>query len=207
MATKQGLPSARVVPRLSAAMKTTFRSVLAVFTAIVLSFALSGCLGSGSTITTTASVQNSLKYLKPSATILGSGVLLATKDPVERTKRAQYLFIIAGGVRTLTGDKAVSAEEFQAALKTFSPKADPELASLAVSVTTLYNSVRPAVSTDTAVYLQALNAIAQGLEDAARPYLPTVTIRAMSPSYKDLIYLFWADYEMDLDPCYHQLQA
>jgi hypothetical protein len=137
------------------------------FPAILLLFLFSGCA------TSTGYINKSKVFLRPTVASIGAGVLFASKTPEERVTRANYLYAAGTAVRSLSGGSAApSVEELQAALNGFAPQSsDDDWAQLIASISSLYSSVRPGIPPDTLAVLDALEQVAMGFEDAARPYV------------------------------------
>jgi hypothetical protein len=173
-------------------MKANLKSVLAALVAGAILILSSGCATTGAG-SGTAAVENSVKYLEPSASVLATGFLISTKDPAERAHRASYLYAIATGVRTLASDQPVTAEEFQKTILAFAPKADPEFVSLVASLTSIYNSARAKVAGNASAYLKALEAIARGVEASAAPYVKKTAVLNFMPSQDEMEWLFDGD--------------
>ena len=143
----------------------------------------------------TTTVQKSLPYLRTSASLATTGVMLAIK-PASRAQTASYISSACVGMRTLTGDTVPTAAQLKAVIAQFTtPKgatANPDAAiyqSLATSVVNLYSSVLPQLQGNAALAVQVIDNIASGCEDAVAPFLPAPT--AASRSYTNRVSLWF----------------
>lgn len=172
-----------VATPLSNATKAAMAKVAAV-SMVLFAFLFAGCSGpttvnvkptlpaAGQTAAAVAKVQ---PYLRPGAAAIGVGVILSAQTPADRTVRANYLYAAATAVRTLAGSNPPTVDQLQQALTSFAPDTSAtdaqDWSQLIASVSSLYESARPNIPADPTSVLNALESIAEGLEDAAKPYV------------------------------------
>ncbi len=145
-------------------MKPLFVLLVAVFT-----ISLSGC----GTFDVASGVSKSTTVLRPSASIVGIAFLTSSKSKDERISNANNLYALAHAVRTFSGSAPMTVQGLEAGLKTFLPdyKADDDLRAIIGSIAALYGSVQIDISDNARTYLNALEQVALGLEDAAAPWI------------------------------------
>lgn len=118
-------------------------------------------------------VNKSLPYLRPSASAIGVGLILVTKANESKSERANWLMTVATIVHPFSSETPPTAERLREALMFVAPQSTDDLVQVAVSISSLYASVRERFGPDTKSILAAMEQIALGLEDSAAPYLKT----------------------------------
>lgn len=148
------------------------KSLLSILTALVLCFALSGCATSDLS-GLTEGVAAKTSSLRSPSTLVGIAFLASTKDRNRRVENANNLYALAHAVRTFSGSAPLTVQGLEKGLRVFMPdyKSNEDMAVLIGSVAALYGSVSLDTSNNARVYLNALEQVALGLEDAAAPWI------------------------------------
>lgn len=129
----------------------------------------SGCLSVPTKDQVAATVAKARPYVRPAATLVATGALLAAK-PDQRVTTAKYLNAVATGLRTITADHVPTVSEVDALINKFTP-AGQQYEVLATSVLAIYSSVFAQAQGQPSLAFQVLTDLADGLDLAARPYL------------------------------------
>lgn len=124
-------------------------------------------------VVTTA--EKATPYLRPSGAALGVGLLVATNDPAQKVTRAKWLIAVASTLRTVSEKEPPTEAELKAALAVITPQTQNDWLQLATSLVSLYSSFRAQFGSNTNVVLAAIEQLALGLEDAAKPYVSVTT--------------------------------
>lgn len=119
------------------------------------------------------SVQATTPYLRSSSALACVGLLASTQNRTSRTKYANNLYVVAQAVRSFTGTTPASVTDFEKGIKAFLPaeSKDIDMSIFIGSVVALYGSAKPSITASAGDYLAALEQIALGIEDAARPWI------------------------------------
>lgn len=112
-------------------------------------------------------------FVRPSASAIGIGLIAIAPNQDEKLARAKWLFAIATVVRTISAESPPSEAQFKTALTAITPDDENDWLQVVVSLSSLYSSFRAQFGTDTTTILGAIEQLALGLEDAAKPYVST----------------------------------
>lgn len=127
--------------------------------------------GKVSVVTTAEKAQ---PYLRPASAATGIAMLAVTKDGESKLARAKWLFAVATAIRSISSNQPPTAEEFKLAITAITPVEQDDWTQVAVALSSLYSSFKAQFGNNTATVLQAVEQLALGLEDAARPYVRVV---------------------------------
>lgn len=126
--------------------------------------------GKVSAVTT---AQNAQPYARPGADAIGIGLLAVAPNPVEKVKRAKWLFAVATAIRSISSTTPPSVADFQKALTTITPTNENDWLQVVTALSGLYSGFRAQFGNNTNTVLLLIEQIALGLEDAADPYVTT----------------------------------
>lgn len=146
---------------------------LSLASAILTVSALTGCLTTGST-NTNATVAKAAPYLRPAAVLTASGALIAAK-PAQQASTAAWFSSTADALLQLASTETPTIEKVRLVIQRATPNGQ-QYEVLATSLVALYAGVFPNVKLDAEAASRALTEIAQGLKDAAAPFLPKPTV-------------------------------
>lgn len=170
-------------------MKTNLATLLvALFCAV--SVFVTGCAstsGGGPT-----SVERATPNLRPITAVIGVGALVSAEDAKTKRQYAQFMLLVSTTVREIAADGVLNVDDFADRLDGLvGTDADSELQSLVASLISVYRSLYPNVKADLGKYKAALDAIADGLEDAAKPYLKRTSVLSMEPDEDEMFFLIY----------------
>ena len=124
---------------------------------------------------TAQAIQNSLPYIRASASIVTAGVLASVKNPAQRATDAAYINDAAIALNALSTGTMPTAAQIQQAVSAATKKSkDSALyASIAVSIANIYQGFYPQIQQtgNPALAGQVVQQIALGLQDSSTPYL------------------------------------
>jgi hypothetical protein len=107
-----------------------------------------------------------LPYVRPAAALASSAVLAAAVSDKDRVDKANIIFGVARGVRTLAGGQVPSAAEVREVINVWSPEKS-HWARLADSLAGVYGALHGKLEGEPRLAVQVLEALARGVEDAA----------------------------------------
>jgi hypothetical protein len=124
--------------------------------------------GKVSAVTT---AQNVEPFVRPGASAIGVGLIAIAPVQDQKLARAKWLFAVATVIRTISASAPPSEAQFRTALTAITPKEENDWLQVVISLSSLYSGFRAQFGTNTAIILAAIEQIALGLEDAAKPYV------------------------------------
>lgn len=139
----------------------------------VIAMAPAGCQTTGP-VNVPATVDNVLPYLRPGAAAAGLAFLLTSKSDAEKKDRAVILYTVSTAIRALatpTGGNPPTADELKAALAGITTKNVEDWTAVVTSVVSLYSGFKTQFNSDVTAVFKALDQLALGIEDAAKPYI------------------------------------
>ncbi len=152
-------------------MKTLHLAILSLFACNLLTSCKNPDTGKVSVVTT---AQKSKPFVRPSASALGVALLAVTPKQEDKLSRAKWLFAVATVIRTISSDHIPTEEEFKLALTAITPTEQNDWLQVVVGLSSVYAGFRAQAGPDTVTVFGAIEQLALGLEDAARPYVKTV---------------------------------
>jgi hypothetical protein len=171
-----------------AAMKTKLATLLVALLCSISVF-VTGCATTKGGATRAEQATPNLRSI---AAVIGVGTLVAAPDLPTKQRYAQFMVITASLVRAAIDDGVLDVNDFSDQINNFLGKQDDQdLQTLGASLISLYHSLYPNVKADLGKYKVTLEAIAAGLEDAARPYVKRAAALSLEPSQEEIFFLFY----------------
>lgn len=124
-------------------------------------------------ISVVTTAEKAKPFVRPTASALGVALLAVTPKQEDKLSRAKWLFAVATVIRTISSDHVPTEQEFKLALTAITPSEENDWLQVVVGLSSVYAGFRAQMGADTVTVFGAIEQLALGLEDAARPYVKT----------------------------------